>query len=152
MALRSTRQARFDCTKSRNDVALRNAANWSKRTIGSIKPAIPVELHMNAILSRVCVRQPVKLRFFILLGLAAYMGLYGTLSLFGRYWDNVGSLTQLGIWCRGISDRDEWQPRHVIVTCFPGAGWSVRANFAGYLFLPLVALDRSICHPTQLRE
>src|SRR5439155_13376711 len=61
----------------------------------------------------------------------------------------VESLTKLGIITRGVSDRYEWQPLFVIVTRFPGQHSAMRANAGGYLFLPLVWLDRGLCHPTR---
>src|SRR5438874_8861476 len=84
-----------------------------------------------------------------LLILSLYIACYAALSLCGRYQDNVSSLGELGIITRGVSDHQEWQPRFVIVTRFPGQASALRANIPGYLFLPLVLLDQRFCHRTQ---
>jgi len=84
-----------------------------------------------------------------LLMLGAYAAVYAVLSLLGRYQDNIGSLNNLGIIIKGVSDRQEWQPMFIIVTRFPGRGSRSRANVPGYLFTPLVLLDQHLCHKTQ---
>ena len=81
--------------------------------------------------------------------LIVYVGSYTTLSLQGSYADNVGSLAKIGIYIASISDRDEWQPKSVTVTGFPDSAFSVFANPVGYLFMPLVYIDRLTVHPTK---
>lgn len=81
--------------------------------------------------------------------LGVYLVAYGVLSLLGGYQNNISSLDELGIVTRGMPDREEWQPVCIRVTQFPGQDSRSRANAPGYLFLPLVLLDRSFCHPTR---
>jgi hypothetical protein len=81
--------------------------------------------------------------------LGAYLVAYAVLSLLGGYQNNISSLDDLGIITRGMPDREEWQPVCIRVTQFPGQASRSRANAPGYLFLPLVLLDRTFCHPTK---
>jgi hypothetical protein len=89
-----------------------------------------------------------------LLFLIVYVGSYAVLSSLGNYKGNVGSQEKVGLYLSSISDRDEWQPRAVIVTTvtdFPFSGSStILANPAGYLFMPLVYFDRLLIHPTKV--
>ena len=71
------------------------------------------------------------------------------LTLQGSYADNVGSLAKIGIRIASISDRDEWQPKSVIVASFPDSVFSVLANPPGYFYMPLVYIDRLTVHPTK---
>jgi hypothetical protein len=84
--------------------------------------------------------------------ITAYVTLYATLSLCGQYKDNMASLQKLGIWCKCISDREEWQPAFLTVTQFPrnalGREGRISASLTGYCFLPLVLIDRHYLHPT----
>jgi hypothetical protein len=78
-----------------------------------------------------------------------YLASYLFLSFFGRYQNNSTSFDQIGRgWCWPISDRDEWQPKLVIVVTWPYSQ-SLFANPLGYFFLPAVYLDRLLVHPTR---
>jgi hypothetical protein len=53
------------------------------------------------------------------------------------------------------SDREEWQPKGVIVTLFP-EGWNdgshfyhIHANTLGFAFMPMVFVDRLLVHHTK---
>jgi hypothetical protein len=81
--------------------------------------------------------------------LGAYLAVYTGLSLLGRYQDNIESLDKLGIITKGMPDRNEWQPILIIITHFPHRDSILRSNVPGYLFMPLVFLDRHLCHPTE---
>src|SRR5262245_3748982 len=75
----------------------------------------------------------------------AYAAVYAALSFLGQYRDNLSSLDKLGIVTKGMPDRLEWQPMFMIVTHFPRQNAALRANVPGYLFTPLVLLDRTCC-------
>jgi hypothetical protein len=93
-----------------------------------------------------------KIKFWICIVLGVYFGSYLMLSLFGRYQDNMASLEKIHMGCLCISDRDEWQPKSIIVTSFPGNQSSLLASPLGYLYLPIVFFDRVSFHPTHYYE
>jgi hypothetical protein len=78
-----------------------------------------------------------------------YAAVYLGLSFCGSYQDNISSLAKLGLVIRGMPDQLEWQPALLIVTRFPGPGSALRANAAGYVFLPVVLLDQHLIHKNQ---
>jgi hypothetical protein len=81
--------------------------------------------------------------------LGGYVVVYAVLSALGGYQDNITALDRLGIITRGWPDRQEWQPVLITVAHFPGPGSAFRANVGGFVFMPLVVLDRQLCHATQ---
>jgi hypothetical protein len=95
-----------------------------------------------------------------LLCLAAYIAVYALLSSDGNYEDNLSSLKKLG--CLNniatlsmVADREEWQPKSVIVTSFPDGFHDpflipIHANLPGYCFMPLVCVDRIFIHKTKI--
>ena len=87
-----------------------------------------------------------RLEVFVFGGL--YFASYLFLSFFGRYQVNSTSVEQIGRYCWPISDRDEWQPKLVVVVTWPYSQ-SLFANPLGYFFLPAVYLDRLLVHPTR---
>jgi len=96
-----------------------------------------------------CRSRKTKSAFWILAG---YIGSYSVLSVCGQYQDNVSSLNKLGIYCKCVSDLNEWQPAFIMVTHHPGAPGQFRkmsANIPGYCFLPLVLFDQNYIHPTK---
>ena len=102
-----------------------------------------------------------KGRFVFLLCLAAYIAVYALLSSDGHYENNLSSLEKFGC-LRNIAmtlsmdaDRDEWQPKSVIVTSFPKGFRDpflihMHANLPGYCFMPLVCVDRMFIHKTKI--
>lgn len=82
--------------------------------------------------------------------LATYVGLYGLLSVGGRYQDNVSALDKLGPPCLCISDLDEWQPALVVAAHLPESAVR-KTNDLGLLFLPLVIIDQRYWHATKIR-
>jgi hypothetical protein len=92
-----------------------------------------------------------KVEFAFLLCPALYVGTYVLLSFLGSYEGNFKSMEKLGFYCSCVSDRLEWQPKFIIVTDFDDAGRPVSRlrNRAGYLFFPLLDLDRLLVHRTQ---
>jgi hypothetical protein len=77
-----------------------------------------------------------------------YLASYLFLSFQGHYEDNGTSVEKTGIYCWTISDRDEWQPKLLIVATWPHSH-SLFANPSGYFFLPAIYLDRLLIHPTR---
>ena len=80
-----------------------------------------------------------------------YFASYVFLSFHGHYEDNGTSVEKTGIYCWTMSDRDEWQPKSVIVVTWPHSH-SLFANPLGYLFLPVVYLDRLLIHQTRFHN
>ena len=110
--------------------------------------AIYVKSVMRIILAKLYAIRRLELAFLVL---AVYIGVYVLLSLCGQYQGNVTSLSKLGLWIRGIPDREEWKPKFLIITRFPGQNPPsfIHANNLGYCFLPLVFVDQQIWHVTQ---
>jgi hypothetical protein len=101
-----------------------------------------------------------KGRFGILLFLAVYSGVYALLSSKGHYMDNLSSLEKIGclknlaVRMSYDADRQEWQPKSVIVTRFPKNTGDpflihIHANASGWFFMPLVCVDRLFVHKTK---
>jgi len=90
-----------------------------------------------------------RVRFSFLIFIAVYIGIYAVLSSGGHYVDNVTSEEKIGIFCLCASDRDEWQPKAVIVTGDSDSHFSLFANPSGYFFMPLVYVDRLWIHHTK---
>jgi len=89
-----------------------------------------------------------RFRFGIFVFGVLYLASYLLLSHYGHYQNNCGGVEELGIYCWTIADRDEWQPKWVIVAIWPHSH-SLFANALGYFFLPAVYLDRLTIHPTR---
>ena len=49
-----------------------------------------------------------------------------------------------------VSDIQQWQPRFTFCQRFrlSDGSWTLRANFLGYAFVPLILLDQYLVHPT----
>jgi hypothetical protein len=95
-----------------------------------------------------------RFKFGVIIFVGLYFAGYLWLSLDGHYQRNVVSLKQLGLTSPflGLSDRDEWQAKSLIVTTWPHSHLSVFANPLGYFFLPAVHLDRLVIHRTQFYD
>jgi hypothetical protein len=85
-------------------------------------------------------------------------GAYAVLSSKGHYRKNVDSYIEAAridaISSEPDSDREEWQPKWIIVTRYPKADYlplsnSIHASLSGYLFSPLVVVDRLFVHRTR---
>jgi hypothetical protein len=81
--------------------------------------------------------------------IAVYLGSYVILSLCGGY-----VLTQSGLLRYGfglsVSDIQQWQPRFAFCQRFRQVDehWTLRANFLGYVFAPLILCDQAFVHKT----
>jgi peptidoglycan/LPS O-acetylase OafA/YrhL len=95
-------------------------------------------------------RAPLKRSLKIALGvLGAYVLSYGILSLRGGYiFTQSGQLRYGG--ALSVSDLQQWQPRFTLCQRFRqvDGSWTLRANFLGYVFAPLVLLDQTFIHRT----
>ena len=82
---------------------------------------------------------------------AAYLIAYCVLSLAGGY-----ILTQSGQvrydFGFSVSDIQQWQPRFAFCQRFrqTDGSWTLRANFLGYVFAPMILLDQILVHRTVL--
>ncbi|WP_269539484.1 hypothetical protein [Cerasicoccus fimbriatus] len=91
-----------------------------------------------------------QLRYGCAIVAAAYFGLYLTASLLGKYqpWQNGETRYAVGL---SITNEMVWQPKgmefHKRQTIDGQIEYS--GNFLGYLFSPLIALDRQAFHATQ---
>ena len=80
---------------------------------------------------------------------AAYVLVYVVLSVSGGYiWTQSGQVRYgHGL---SVSDLQQWQPRFAFYQWFRqvDGAWTLRANFLGYVFAPLILLDQSLVHRT----
>jgi len=95
-----------------------------------------------------------KLKKAALIFFGLYVGAYVTLSLCGGY-----VLTQTGewrySWGLSVSDVMQWQPKFVFCQRFKQIDGSrgLRADFMGYIFVPMVLLDQKYVHkPVRILE
>ncbi len=88
-------------------------------------------------------------RFFILLFFSAYLGLYIFLSYLGDYTPSQSGKRRHsgGI---SITDLEVWQPKFIVLNTYYSVDGlrSVKANIGGYLFYPLILIDRNTVHKT----
>lgn len=95
-------------------------------------------------------RAPVKQRLKIALGVSVlYFAVYAVLSLNGGYvFTQSGLLRYEGAFA--LSDLQQWQPRFAFCQRFRqvDGSWSLRANFLGYVFAPVILLDQALVHRT----
>ncbi|WP_298859154.1 hypothetical protein [uncultured Gimesia sp.] len=96
--------------------------------------------------------KPVKATLLgIVISTAVYVGTYIALSFFGGYYFNQSGKVRYRSMGLSVSDISTWNPKG----CWYQAefkntkGISVsRGNDLGYLFSPLIILDRKYFHPT----
>ena len=95
-------------------------------------------------------RAPIKLRLKIVLGiLILYAAVYTVLSLSGGYVFTQSGLVRYGFGL-SVSDLQQWQPRFAFCQRFRQVDehWTLRANFLGYVFAPLILCDQAFVHKT----
>lgn len=90
-----------------------------------------------------------KYLFYIFLFIIAYFGLYFFLSCIGSYMPSQsGKIRYTG----GISmtDIEIWQPKFITFKTYYSVDGSksIKANIGGYLFYPLILIDRNTVHKT----
>ena len=94
-----------------------------------------------------------KIRRYLLTLLAAvllYVGSYCCLSASGGYYFGQSGRVRYGFGI-SVSDVSIWQPKFLQWQRFTNAGGeeTTRDNFPGYVFCPLIAMDRWLVHPTE---
>ena len=81
--------------------------------------------------------------------LLLYVVCYIILSFGGGYvWTQSGQVRyDFGL---SVTDLEQWQPRYTFCQRFRliDGSWTIRANFLGYVFAPLVLLDQTFVHKT----
>jgi peptidoglycan/LPS O-acetylase OafA/YrhL len=95
-------------------------------------------------------RAPLKRKLKIALGvLAAYVLVYVVLSLTGGYIFTQSGQVRYGFGL-SVSDLQQWQPRFAFCQRFRQVddSWTLRANFLGYVFAPMILLDQTLVHRT----
>ena len=73
----------------------------------------------------------------------AYFVVYMFLTAFGRYEDNLTTLSKIYHDCLCISDLELWQPKYVLFTRYNGR---IYANTLGLIYSPLIFLDQKCWH------
>jgi peptidoglycan/LPS O-acetylase OafA/YrhL len=81
--------------------------------------------------------------------IAAYLVVYVILSFCGGYVLTQSGQVRYGFGL-SVSDLQQWQPRFTFCQRFRqvDGSWTLRANFLGYVFAPLVLLDQTCIHKT----
>jgi len=96
-------------------------------------------------------QQRLIVRLVIVAGLAvAYVGSYVALSAAGGYRaSQTGKLRQVG--GLSVTDVHHWQPRFMVWEPFRDVSGreTSRGDLLGYLYSPLVRIDRAWWHPSQ---
>lgn len=91
-----------------------------------------------------------RLRLWSGAGIFCYVVVYVVLSLLGR-WQMVTSgeqrYSKTGL---GVIDTQEWQPKGLVFRRWKGTEGKMRTegNFCGYVYSPLIVLDRACVHRT----
>lgn len=95
-------------------------------------------------------RAPLKQELEIAGGvLAADVLVYLVLSLTGGYTFTQSGQVRYGFGL-SVSDLQQWQPRFAFCQRFRqvDGSWTLRANFLGYVFAPMILLDQTLVHRT----
>ena len=97
-------------------------------------------------------KSPRKIRRYILGFLATallYVGSYSCLSASGGYYYGQSGRVRYGFGL-SVSDISIWQPRFLRWQRFTNVRGekTTRGNFLGYVFCPLIVVDRWFVHPT----
>lgn len=95
-------------------------------------------------------RSFLKKKLSIALGvLSVYVLVYVVLSMSGGYvFTQSGQVRyDFGL---SVSDIQQWQPRFAFCQRFRklDGSWTLRANYPGYCFAPLILLDQALVHQT----
>ncbi len=88
--------------------------------------------------------------FAVVAGLLFYIGSYSCLSLSGQYaWSQSGRVRYA--FTLSVSDISIWQPKFLYWQRFINVKGekTTRGNFVGYVYCPLIMLDRWWVHPTE---
>jgi peptidoglycan/LPS O-acetylase OafA/YrhL len=89
-------------------------------------------------------------RLKIALGIIVlYIVVYAVLSLGGEYIFTQSGQVRYNFGL-SVSDLQQWQPRFVYCQRFlqVDGSWTLRANFLGFIFSPLVLFDQTFVHKT----
>jgi hypothetical protein len=80
---------------------------------------------------------------------AVYFGSYTILSLCGGYVFTQSGMVRYGFGL-SVSDLQQWQPRFAFCQIFRTIDdkRTLRANFLGYLYAPLILCDQAFVHKT----
>jgi hypothetical protein len=92
-----------------------------------------------------------RTRFLFVLGvIAIYLGSYTILSSNGEYvWTQSGEVRYS--FDMAMTDLEQWQPYKAHCQIFRSISGrlTLRGNFLGYLYSPLIIIDQKFIHPTK---
>lgn len=90
-----------------------------------------------------------KITKIVAVVVAAYLGTYLILSFTGTYILTESGLVRYDFGF-SVSDIQQWQPRFAFCQRFRTVddNWTLRANFLGYFYAPLILLDQAVLHKT----
>lgn len=96
--------------------------------------------------------QVLMFRIQNILGLALllYLGSYIALSYSGEYGIAASRKLQTPLGSLSIPDTRQWQPKglDLVVVKDQNGNWNWTGNTAGYVYSPLILIDRQLWHPS----
>lgn len=92
-----------------------------------------------------------KLTPLFALILLLYVGTYIALSFTGGYRVASTGNARIPLLSVSIPDSQQWQPKYLELEVMKtGSGsWTTNGNLGGYIFSPLILIDRKLWHPNK---
>ena len=83
--------------------------------------------------------------------LLLYLGIYAALSYNGQYDVAASGKSKVPLIGLNLPDEKQWSPKglRLSVTKDQSGDWVWAGNTGGYVFSPLILLDRKFWHPTE---
>jgi hypothetical protein len=92
-----------------------------------------------------------KLPSMFILLILLYVGSYAALSHMGKYGIAASGKLNTPLFSIGIPDSRQWQPKglRLVVVKNQDGDWNWTGNTAGYIYAPMILLDRKLWHSTE---
>ncbi|MEM6822348.1 MAG: hypothetical protein AAF558_10455 [Verrucomicrobiota bacterium] len=92
-----------------------------------------------------------KIPSLLFLLLLIYFGVYAGISSMGEYKAAASGNIKTPLIPINIADTRQWHPKFAELNVYKNSedNWTWTGNTAGYVFAPLILLDRQFWHPTE---